>query len=839
MSGRRESAGQGAVRFRFVELSYGCHRGRFPLPEGDRPVVILGPNGAGKTTLVEALLRALYGFNRQRKEDRAILRERRPWEAEEFGATVGLSGPFGDLVLARDFETEEVAVRREGEERPLYRGDANPAGSGAEARRYRRLLEDWVGLPELDGYERTACIRQGGLPETRLGEDLLRLASGGHADVESAREGIREAHYALTREPVGEEDASRRNPGRVERLGERISEVDARLDEALEVEARREPLVRERDAAKARAAELREEVTLLEKAADGLSELETLQARREASRERLERLEEAERVLEEAVARVELLEDRDGVRGAPTAYPEDFLQRAAALQEGLWPRERELEAEWERIREEREAAAGGAAGSIVGAALGGAAAVTAVGWISAAGSGVAPWALLVAGLALAAAAVRRLRSRRLRRRRAAERRERVEGELEEVRARIRAHLDGVPDADTLDARTLPDRRRAFLAEREEIRMREAARGELRSQMDRALGVLERESAEEEPGGEPVTGAGSVRRDETLLRRARERLRRLRAAASRERDEVLAPLHLEVRRASREQLSLPDGVPAESGAVRAALRTRREELSGLADRLARAERRLAYEGRPAASSVALRERLAELRGERERAQRKAAAYRHAFRLVEDAYEAFRERDQDRLLDAVSRHLRGITAGALGPIAVRDRGEDPAEGGGLESAGVSSGDRFLPLSSPPLSYGQLHAALFAVRLGAADFLAGLGVRVPLVVDDPFVHLDERRAAELWRVLREIARRRQVLVATQDRLLLEHLGVRPGLRLGPGGEVGEGPEDVGTGPGEGRPAGTARGGGARTGESRGEEGRARSGTREEVTLDLWSAS
>ena len=316
-------------------------------------------------------------------------------------------------------------------------------------------------------------------------------------------------------------------------------------------------------------------------------------------------------------------------------------------------------------------------------------------------------------------------------------------------------------------------------------MREAARAELRSQMDRTRGVLDREAETGEAGGEPVTDAGSIRRDETLLRRARERLRRLRAAASRERDEVLAPLRLQVREASREQLALPDGIPPESAAVRAAVRTRRE-----------------------------------------RAERKAAAYRHAFRLVVDAYREFRERDQDRLVEAVSRHLEGITGGGLGPIEVRDGRRD---GEGLEAARVRSGGRSLPLASPPLSYGQLHAALFAVRLGAADFLAGLGVCLPLVVDDPFVHLDERRARELWDVLEGIAARRQVLVATQDRLLLEHLGVRPDLRLDPDGSGEERPAAAGD-PGEPRD---------RDGEAESGEGvpadAARSG---DVTLDLWSS-
>jgi hypothetical protein len=50
----------------------------------------------------------------------------------------------------------------------------------------------------------------------------------------------------------------------------------------------------------------------------------------------------------------------------------------------------------------------------------------------------------------------------------------------------------------------------------------------------------------------------------------------------------------------------------------------------------------------------------------------------------------------------------------------------------------------------------------------------------VDEPFTHLDELRSAEVWRLLSRISAERQVIVTTQDRLVLEHLGVEPDIRL-----------------------------------------------------------
>ena len=104
------------LRFEFVELAYGCHHRRFDFPDRGEPVVLLGPNGAGKTTVMEALVRALYGFNRQRPEERELLERRRPWRGEGYRARLGLRGPFGRVVLEREFDTDRVRMERPGEE---------------------------------------------------------------------------------------------------------------------------------------------------------------------------------------------------------------------------------------------------------------------------------------------------------------------------------------------------------------------------------------------------------------------------------------------------------------------------------------------------------------------------------------------------------------------------------------------------------------------------------------------------------------------------------------------------------------------------------------------------
>lgn len=52
--------------------------------------------------------------------------------------------------------------------------------------------------------------------------------------------------------------------------------------------------------------------------------------------------------------------------------------------------------------------------------------------------------------------------------------------------------------------------------------------------------------------------------------------------------------------------------------------------------------------------------------------------------------------------------------------------------------------------------------------------------MIVDEPFAYLDLDRARELWRILCEVARERQVFVVTQEALTLHALGVAPDIEL-----------------------------------------------------------
>jgi DNA repair exonuclease SbcCD ATPase subunit len=763
------------VRYKFVELSYGRHAGRVEFDEVDVPYLIVGSNGTGKSTIVEALVRSLYGFRRLRRDERRGHRRRRPWTGGEYRATVELDGPEGSLTFDRDFDSHEVVVRRVGEDPPLFEGEANLARAGETSRRYREVLRGQFGLADLDAYERTGCVQQGGLIRTELSEDLLRVAAGGHADVESAQRRLRAEYHELTLEPISEGESRRRKHGRLERLQEEVADLESRARDARAAEDRRAPLARERDRLKGEIAGLRMEIEALEAAFEGVSELETLRTAEEASQGRVRQLESTGHELDEAMARLHLLQTRDLAQDEPV-YPTDFLARVGALEEGLWPRRHTLDATLETLRARvSDVAPPGREAHV--RLLAPAAAVVAGVWLLAQEMALTGAVLLLGGVAFGAAVWARRHGVATERARLADELRRAEEETRDVEGRIEALLEGVPDGGSLTPDTLPHRRREFERQAAERQQLAEAERSLRNAMDRATRALEAETARDSEAevdakdretARAVASTGGVA---GVVERGRCRLREIQRAVSAERAERLAPLKVRLLEASRRSFKLPAGVEATGGAVRTSLQDRRARHGELQEGLAGLERRIAYEGRPGQSALALEREIEQLREQLEATDQRAAAYREASALITEAYEAFRSTDQERLLVSISRHLEEISNGELGPLEATE---------GLETARVRAGDRSLPLASPPLSYGQLHITLLAVRLGAADFLAGLGVRLPLLLDDPFVHLDPGRARELWDVLAKIALERQVIVATQDRLLVDHLGIEPQLDL-----------------------------------------------------------
>lgn len=745
-----------------LRLRYGRHDGRFEVPQGTRPVVIAGPNGSGKSTLLEAFLRALYGFRRRTADERRHLEMRRPWsgrppEAElEFISTDGRA-----VAVERDFDTDEVVVRDLKIGTELFRGDANPIGSGGAPQRYRELVGEWIGLPELETYRKTAWIGQGELVETRLDDELLRAAAGTHRKVETAREEIRDEHGDLTRMPI-DGGGRRKNLARErETLREAAEALARRLSAARAGRERRRPLVATVIELGQRMDVLDREIELMEAAYRPLTERRSLLAEEREVTARLSEIEDAIRSLSDADGVATRAREAVEAAEASGAYPDDFATRLAGA-EVLWERASALERDLAAARPSVEHGANRmrwlapAAGAVcMSAGLAVAVSVSVAGGTAIAVAG----AILTGWFAWSAWTSRRSLE-------TGDLAARATRELADVRARLGALGAGVP-APSFEPHLADDHRAAFGRQEQArlaVRDAERARGEA---LRRALRVLEKGSGVPE-------GSGVAHAPEPVLRRLRE--------AEREARTALARIQVRLEEAPATP-TLPDGVEATVAAVEAALHTRRGERKDLADQRSRIELDLRDAERVAEDAYSLDRELGFVRTRIEEVEADVEVLRQAWRLLGDAYGEFRERDQGRLLQAVSDRLTALSDGRLGPVE---------SSGDLAESVVRLRGRPVRLESPPLSFGERHVVLFGIRLGSADFLAGEGVRHPLLVDEPFTHLDEDHVRQVWTLLCSLAEERQVIIATQNRLFLDHLGVEPDIELSPRGS--EDPEQGG---------------------------------------------
>jgi energy-coupling factor transporter ATP-binding protein EcfA2 len=722
-------------RIEWAGLRYGCHDQEWTFEPSHRPLVIAGPNGSGKSTLLEGLLAALFGL-----ESRA--------QGASISQGAGEDAPRAAVLVARgeerfeirrDLRSGRVLVQAPGDDNVRFDGKADPRGGTHEARHYRQLLAELLGIGDRETYIQTLFVRQGALSETTLGEHLLRVAGGGHARVEVARREIAEAHRAVTARPLDDAGRPAVDSRELEKIEAEIQALEDRLDAARAAGDRRGPLALDRDRMEERLRRLTAEIDRLEEAHAALARGTAIEVNARQLKELVRKMEraleaipEAAKELDEAHAELE----RSTARGT---YPDDFPERLARA-----------ELRWRDLDRAGSRTLRWPAMATVLLAL--AAVVLLV--------TVAPvWPAMVAGAgALAAAAAWLALWIFARWNRAGH------------RADLARILDGVPGGAELGLATSAEAAAIFGAQQAARRRRARARAHLASVLREGRALLRGAASAGVPVGplEPGTD-GRQRGRRTAWQVLVERLE----ATVRGSTERLVRERRELDRVGDASLQLPEGVVPTAEGVSEALRERRTERRQVQDALQQVGQELLERGTPAESLDALEAARSALLPQRDALARKAEVYEAAHSLLTDAYDAFRAQDQERLLRLVSGHAERLTGGALGPLVV-----DQA----LEDAKVLLRGRPVPPRSPPLSFGEMHALLLGIRMGAADFLGGMGVFPPLMLDDPFAHLDPDRAALLWGMLQKVAEERQVILTTQDALLLDALGVKPDIRLGP---------------------------------------------------------
>ena len=778
-----------SARLTSIGLAYGCHHARFDLPLRRVPIVIYGSNGSGKTTLVEALVTTTYGFDV--RTDAGRLRERMPWVGDHYAARLNfvLVDPLEQLAFSieRDFLSQQVVVTRAHDGAEVFRGDADPGSSTQDAQRYRHWVGEHFGLDTRWAYELTACINQGALTQTRVGEHLLRIAAGGFTLVSSAKADIERRYYALTREPIGHTAARRTIDGALDTAEQEVLALEHRLDHVRARLERRHAALRERDVILRELAHLDRDIALLESALPLLADRQALRQRRDRTAKRATWLETHHRELNNGVLRLQSAEHAWDVVRAGAVYPEDFPERAAVLGE-LWAQKTAVDQDLQEKQSivDRSARAPGWVSGLLGT----------IGFVALAGG-----AWLIAGLGRpveGAVAIglgmtgliglwlwRRAEGARWHQALAAL--EEVAQRQRELGARIANKSRDLPESETLNAETLPDRRMRFETQQRARTARDETRRRLNDVLARTVEDLSVARGPEGPAPSgvpaPVTpmalldamlsGIGGSEADASSSASppaASRLLKELEESASAERL-ALTERDLELRRTLERPLQLPSDVTADAVQVESALADRRTRRDAPQSRLRALDAELADHARADESIVGIDTALQRARRRWETLAQSADVYRHAYALLGDAYEEFHRADEQRLLTAISTQLRALSDGVLGPFVATH---------GLDDVRVMLAGRAVPLESPPLSYGEYHAVLLAARFGTADFLARVGVRPPVIIDEPFTHLDEHRAARVWELLNAVARDRQVIVATQDRLILEILGIVPDIEL-----------------------------------------------------------
>lgn len=767
---------------RLTLAGFGCHARPVRLELGEGLNVLVAPNEAGKSTLVAGLEAVLFGLpNSSDPAEFGTARFRPRAGAERLEGTVEFTADGRNYRVWRDFHTNRVSLQEKLDDawRELAGGEHNPQARRRNTR-YEEALAGLLGMSDRALFEATFCLAQP-LPEAEaLGQDVQRLVSGAGGTYGQALQALEKDLKGITR--FGGDLGVGNNGRKDARLEERQNEL-ANLEAAVSGARERvdglEAARREAREAENLLQELREEQRQQQEALNAWTEWRACRQRYRAALERQRALEEARRQatglsLRLAEGRRELrrrFPELSGVAEEDRARLERAVaERQAALGEICRRQEaaREKEAELRRLYGDLEGLPPGAAeaamarpaavrrlaraeaaarrgrrrrsvwGAVAGALLGvllllalgpaGAAGIpvlAAAGWwlggrVGGAGTAewqeagrelerldgqLGPWA--GADEAALGALLQRLRDR-----------ERAYREYEELLAQLPAA--GAEEEARRSLAEAAARREAW--QREEAALREAERelqGLLRGQQAATLEELEGRALD---AGNQALAAW---RDwEDLGRRY----------------PVLPP-------------------PGDAAGAEETYRTLTSRLQELGEKEREAERRVEaarrrqveLEGSAPLNLAQAEERLRELREETSALEQEARALALAWRLLQEAAREYHATHRQRLGDAAGAYFRSFT-GRPGRRLELD--------GAFQVMLTEDGQ---PLHPRQLSRGARDQLFLSLRLAVADLLAD-GLRLPLILDDPFLNCDAERLERLRQALDRLAGERQVWLLSQ---------------------------------------------------------------------------
>lgn len=205
----------------------------------DGATVVLGRNEAGKSTLLTAITAVLFGF-----KDPAARQRHRPWQDHEaYAATLVLKTEGGQaLHVRRDFETDQVrVVERDGDaEIVRFEGLADPLGRDASSAHYQDFLKETLGFRDEAVFRQTVYFEQQSL-ETGISDQVRRLLSGSSTmDYRAVQHELHRRYAELTNEnPWRSHDRarSRRDSLDLRDQEERLQKARASMARSVELEA--------------------------------------------------------------------------------------------------------------------------------------------------------------------------------------------------------------------------------------------------------------------------------------------------------------------------------------------------------------------------------------------------------------------------------------------------------------------------------------------------------------------------------------------------------------------------------------------------------------------------
>jgi len=196
---------------------------------------------------------------------------------------------------------------------------------------------------------------------------------------------------------------------------------------------------------------------------------------------------------------------------------------------------------------------------------------------------------------------------------------------------------------------------------------------------------------------------------------------------------------------------PEELQRRQEEIEARIRSRAEEAERLGRQDAELRDRVSEarsEGKRAGNVAILELEARALEQERETLARESEACKIAFLTLKEAHELFSQTHRERLQEAVGAIFRRLSMGPGRSTRLNESFEIEVLDGGR------------PCTIRQLSQGARDQLALSLRLAVAELLSE-DVRLPLLLDDPFLSFDAPRLAEMRATLARVAEERQVIL------------------------------------------------------------------------------